>query len=180
MDQIARIHSVVGTPSREVLQQFRANANTQISFSFPPKKPQDLHRLLPDARDATVDLVRRMLEYDPRARITAADAIAHAAFERLRSADEAWQQTAQILPFPVFVNGGAEAVAARPPAEEPRRADPLPPLNPAGQAVVARPLLQDARAKAAQRIREYKMKKLGNPAGKAKFVREARFPLPQG
>jgi renal tumor antigen len=100
IDQLARIHSILGTPSKEVLQQFRANPNTQISFSFPAKKPQDLRRLLPEVHEETVELLRRLIDYDPRSRISAEQAIALPAFRELRGIDEEWRQTAQILPFP--------------------------------------------------------------------------------
>lgn len=103
IDQIARIHAVVGSPSRDILAQFRQNPNTQISFSFPSKKPQDFHRLIPNCSENTLDLMRKMLIYDPRTRITAQEALDHPVFETLRRADEMWQQSDMKLPFPVFL-----------------------------------------------------------------------------
>jgi serine/threonine protein kinase len=125
-----------------------------------------------------VNLLATLLEYDPRARISAADALAHPAFGRLRDADEQWQTTAQILPFPVFFGPNHFAEPAyRPPgpaALEQQRAQEevaLPPLaNRPAPAAIANLSLQESRFKAAQRIREYKKKKVGNlqPKGNGK------------
>ena len=103
IDQIARIHAIVGAPSRDILAQFRQNPNMQISFSFPAKKPQDFHRLIPNCSENTLDLMRKMLIYDPRTRITAQEALDHPVFEELRRADRMWQESDMKLPFPVFL-----------------------------------------------------------------------------
>jgi serine/threonine protein kinase len=129
--------------------------------------------LLPEVHEETVELLRRLIEYDPRSRISAEQAIALPVFRELRGIDEEWRQTAQILPFPLFVSTGGGPVQQR--IERGPELQPLPPLSPTPAATVNAGSLQDSRAKAAQRIREYKMKRLGNPAGKAKFVCKMRF-----
>lgn len=102
IDQIARIHNVVGTPSRDVLAKFRQNPNTQISFSFPQRVPQDLHKLLPVMSSGFVDLLQRLLVYNPSERITAQDALEHPVFETLRMADARWVASGCHVPFSVF------------------------------------------------------------------------------
>jgi serine/threonine protein kinase len=160
IDQIARIHNIVGTPSREVLQQFRTNPNSQISFSFPIKKAQDLKRLLLEVGDGIIELLKKLLEYDPRVRISAADALKLNAFEQLRRIDEEWQESAQILPFPVFLatDGGKIQKSGEGRAAVVEQQKPLPPLK-SGEEGIGGSLLQKSRAKAAQRILEYKKKR---------------------
>lgn len=102
LDQISRIHQVVGSPSREVLSQFKRNPNTQISFSFPSKQPQDLNRLLPNVSKSTVDLLKKLLIYDPRDRITADEALMHPAFDIYVVLDKKWRETGEIVPYSVF------------------------------------------------------------------------------
>lgn len=102
IDQISRIHNIVGTPSIALLNQFRKNPNTQISFSFPQRTPQDLHKIIPMASQETVDLMGKMLIYNPADRITAHDALLHPAFEQFRIAEVKWNASGCKVPFAVF------------------------------------------------------------------------------
>ncbi|KAK8891163.1 hypothetical protein M9Y10_028369 [Tritrichomonas musculus] len=103
LDQINRIHQIVGSPSREVLSQFRKNPNTQISFSFPCRPPQDLTRILPPTISKnTIDLLKKLLIYDPTERITASEALAHPAFGIYVALDKRWHDTGEIVPYSVF------------------------------------------------------------------------------
>lgn len=102
IDQIARIHNVVGTPGRDILAQFQQNPNRQINFHFPPRQAQDFHKLLPSAKPATLDIMRKLLIYDPHLRISAKEALEHPAFEKFRIAEVQWAGTDQSIPFPLF------------------------------------------------------------------------------
>jgi renal tumor antigen len=102
LDQITRIHNILGTPSRELLQQFKRNPNQQISFTFPPRTAQDLRRLLPSASPQTVILLSALLTYNPQNRISAADALHLECFRTIRNAEVAWEATDKRMPFPLF------------------------------------------------------------------------------
>jgi renal tumor antigen len=103
IDQIARIHNLLGTPSLEVLSRFRKNPNSQIEFAFPQRSAQDFMSLLPNASPETISLLRELLAYDPLERITAQEALLHPAFEVLRAFDHKWSITGKIGSFSSFV-----------------------------------------------------------------------------
>ena len=99
IDQIARIHKVLGTPSRNVLAQFRRNPNNQISFAFPNQKSTDLHNLIPRASPETIELLTKLLVYDPSQRIKAGDALNLPAFDSIRQFEQNWENGPKNVPF---------------------------------------------------------------------------------
>ncbi|OHS99512.1 CMGC family protein kinase [Tritrichomonas foetus] len=109
LDQINIIHSILGTPSRDVLANFQNAAGGQpskVGFAFPEKTKQTFESLLPGVSIEIVDLIKRMVTYDPSDRITAADAIKHPAFRHFYQLDAAWQKTSRQAPFSVYAMQG--------------------------------------------------------------------------
>lgn len=82
LDQINRIHAILGTPPREVIQRIRKGAkNNPIKGDFPPQKGSGLAKLIPHANSTAVDLMLKLVEYDPQKRITAEEALRHPFFK---------------------------------------------------------------------------------------------------
>jgi renal tumor antigen len=108
VDQIGRIHAVLGTPSGDVLAQFSRNPNTQISLKFPERGPQDFHKLVPKRiSEAVIDLMLKLLVYNPQDRMGAADALQHPAFAEIRALEVDWRASDQNEPFSLyFLNHG--------------------------------------------------------------------------
>jgi renal tumor antigen len=106
-DQIERIHAVLGTPSRSVLQRFMRTPGHRVEFKFAPVAGRDLAELVPAAAPATVALLRRLLAYDPSERIAADEALLMDCFAPLRDAEVRWRATDRNRPFPAFVCGDA-------------------------------------------------------------------------
>lgn len=103
IDQISKIHNIIGTPSRDTLATFKKNPNTQIRFSFPQRESQDLHRFLPYTSDETIDLITALLTYNEEDRISAEEALLLPAFEEIRDYEEQWiNETDQDIPFPLY------------------------------------------------------------------------------
>lgn len=77
VDQINRIHRVLGTPPAAVLSRLKKHASTHAKYSFPPQQGIGLSKLLPDAKDNCLDLLTASVAYDATKRITSSNAIAH-------------------------------------------------------------------------------------------------------
>mmetsp|Transcript_28859 Transcript_28859/g.46442 ORF Transcript_28859/g.46442 Transcript_28859/m.46442 type:complete len:542 (-) Transcript_28859:213-1838(-) len=88
MDQIQKIHNVLGTPAPEFLaRKFKRNAS-HMDFNFPEKKGTGIERLIPHASTELVELMKKLIRYDPDERILARQAIKDAYFKDLRDAEK--------------------------------------------------------------------------------------------
>lgn len=86
MDQIKRIHSVLGTPPQVVFDKFKPFSRN-IKFNFPIQKGTGIRRLLTQYSPEVIDLIERMLIYDPDERITAKQALQHPWLKQLYDND---------------------------------------------------------------------------------------------
>ncbi|RYG51701.1 hypothetical protein EON66_10490, partial [archaeon] len=85
-DQIERIHKVLGTPHGETLEKMKKYGSTHVDWNFTqyPTRAEAIVKLLPQASAEAVDIVQRLLTYDPEKRLSAKDAIKHAWFAEAR------------------------------------------------------------------------------------------------
>mmetsp|Transcript_94201 Transcript_94201/g.177236 ORF Transcript_94201/g.177236 Transcript_94201/m.177236 type:complete len:536 (-) Transcript_94201:179-1786(-) len=89
LDQIQKIHNVLGTPSPDLLaRKFKRNAS-HMDFNFAEKKGTGIERLVPHASSEVTDLMYKFLEYDPDDRIVARQALKDPYFKELREAERA-------------------------------------------------------------------------------------------
>merc|ERR1711881_76890 len=88
MDQIQKIHNILGTPPPELLaRKFKRNAS-HMDFNFPEKQGTGIERLVPHATPELVELMKKLLRYDPDERILARQALKDAYFTDLRHAEK--------------------------------------------------------------------------------------------
>lgn len=88
LDQIEKIHNVLGTPPPDVLELFKKHSTHLKSFNFPPKEGTGIARLIPHASPECIDLIQLLLIYNPEKRITAQQALRHPYFRELREAEQ--------------------------------------------------------------------------------------------
>ncbi|TKS86732.1 MAPK/MAK/MRK overlapping kinase [Collichthys lucidus] len=86
LDQVAKIHDVLGTPDQSILQKFKKSR--AMHFNFPPKKGTGISRLIPRCPAPALSLLYQMLAYDPDERITAETALRHTYFREIRLAEK--------------------------------------------------------------------------------------------
>lgn len=93
-DQIDRIHNIIGTPPAAVLDKFQENA-THMEFNFPVKRGSGIAKLIPHASADCIDIIVKLLAYDPDERISARHALKHPYFADLRRAEKQLHKAAK-------------------------------------------------------------------------------------
>lgn len=84
-DQIQKIHAVLGTPPPEVLSKFRRRTDQQGEAPrFAARSGTGIASLIPHCSAACVDLIEKLLSYDPDERISARQALKHNYFKDVR------------------------------------------------------------------------------------------------
>ncbi|XP_069064454.1 MAPK/MAK/MRK overlapping kinase isoform X1 [Pleurodeles waltl] len=86
LDQISKIHDVVGTPAEGTLKKFKQSR--AMSFDFPFKKGTGIARILPNVSPDSLALMYALIEYDPDERISAKQALQHSYFKELRALEK--------------------------------------------------------------------------------------------
>ncbi|KAM6202695.1 MAPK/MAK/MRK overlapping kinase [Rhynchocyon petersi] len=87
LDQISKIHDVIGTPAQKTLTKFKQSR--AMSFDFPFKKGSGLSPLTTKLSPQCHSLLCAMVAYDPDERITAHQALQHPYFQEKRAAEKA-------------------------------------------------------------------------------------------
>ncbi|XP_046849462.1 MAPK/MAK/MRK overlapping kinase-like isoform X2 [Xenia sp. Carnegie-2017] len=86
VDQIAKIHDVLGTPPQNVLNKL-TNKSRSINFQFPLKQGTGIRKLLPHVSMECVELIELMCAYDPDDRISARQILRNHYFKKQKDAD---------------------------------------------------------------------------------------------
>ncbi|KAI0559617.1 Mitogen-activated protein kinase 14-1 MPK14-1 [Gracilaria domingensis] len=76
-DQLQRIINVSGTPTPEAVAAVREPRARALIARMPPRQRKPLKQLFPQAEPLAIDLLEKILEFDPAKRISAEDALKH-------------------------------------------------------------------------------------------------------
>jgi len=82
LDQVHRIHKVLGTPEASVLLDFEKKAS-HMKFNFPPVQGTGLEKHIMHVSSTGRDLITKMLAYKSEERISARQALKHVYFKDL-------------------------------------------------------------------------------------------------
>ncbi|KAF9050693.1 Pkinase-domain-containing protein [Hymenopellis radicata] len=83
IDQLVEIIKVLGTPSREQIKTMNPN---YMEHKFPQIKPHPFSKVFrPRTSPEAIDLVSKLLEYTPGARLSSVEAMVHPFFDELRA-----------------------------------------------------------------------------------------------
>lgn len=88
-DQLSKIFDVIGTPSDETLEELLDDEETiDYAKSFPKQTGQNFLDMYPGTGERGIMLLKKMLEFDPRKRISAEEAIKDPYFDEIRLPDQ--------------------------------------------------------------------------------------------
>jgi renal tumor antigen len=86
LDQINKIHEILGTPNDKILEYFKKHA-THMEINFPPRKFKGFKQLIPHVSPEGQDIISKMLLYDKDERWTASQLLKHPFFKELHDFD---------------------------------------------------------------------------------------------
>eukprot|EP00899_Mesostigma_viride_P026692 jgi/Mesvir1/7207/Mv19029-RA.1 len=86
IDQITKIHNILGTPPPELLAKMKKSQH--MDFNFPPKEGTGIEKLIPHCSRDCIELITKLLAYNPDERLSARQALRCSYFKELRDAEK--------------------------------------------------------------------------------------------
>jgi len=83
MHQLKLIIDLLGKPSDEEIENINSHKFREMIKTVPKRPPKSLSKIFPGANEEAIDLMRKMLIFDPVSRITVEEALAHKLLEEL-------------------------------------------------------------------------------------------------
>lgn len=82
------ITNLIGKPDAALIDQIEDNDNRTFMRQLPSNRGKDFTELFRGASEQGIDLIKKMLTFDPERRITIDEALAHPYMERLHFEDD--------------------------------------------------------------------------------------------
>ena len=99
-DQLTLIFGTLGSPSMEDYQAIRSRRARAYIMSLPVQRRVSWKSILPNATDLSLDLLNRLLAFNPGKRITVEEALKHPYVEAYHDPDD--EPISEIVPYEVF------------------------------------------------------------------------------
>lgn len=87
-EQIQMITDLIGNPQEDLVEQITILKNKEFILSLPKRKAKDMNTIFKGANPDAIDLIKRMLTFDPSKRITIDEALEHPYMSQLHFPDD--------------------------------------------------------------------------------------------
>ena len=87
IDEINKINAILGSPSQELFEKFEKNSSHINEFNFEFQNGSGIKSFLSHISSTTIDLITKMLTYDPDKRFTAKECLNHECFKDIKEQD---------------------------------------------------------------------------------------------
>ena len=87
IDEINKINAILGSPSQELFEKFKKNSSHINEFNFEFQNGSGIKSFLSHISSSTIDLINKMLTYDPDKRFTAKECLNHECFKDIKEQD---------------------------------------------------------------------------------------------
>lgn len=87
LDQVSKIHAIIGTPSKQTLRKLKKFQSRHMEFNFPHTIGSGIAPLMKHTSNGCVDLINQLCIYDSDERMNAKQALKHPYFKDLRDAE---------------------------------------------------------------------------------------------
>ena len=101
LDQLNVIFDIIGTPNHEDLERVKHDKARLYLKGLAPRTGIDLKDKYPGADPRAIDLLKKMLSFDPEKRITAKEALKHSFFNEVREVQK--EKEAKVNPIEVGI-----------------------------------------------------------------------------
>lgn len=88
LEQIQRIIAILGTPTAEELSYISNDSALKFVKGLPKRTKQNWENLYPDSNPVGLDLLSKMLTFNPDDRYTMEECLAHPYFEGLHNSED--------------------------------------------------------------------------------------------
>ncbi|KAJ3435414.1 mitogen-activated protein kinase [Anaeramoeba flamelloides] len=88
MHQLKLITMVVGKPSKKEINSLENEKARKFMKKLPNRKQFDFHKLFPSASEDAIDLLSKMLQFNPQKRITVEESLEHPFFATIHDPDD--------------------------------------------------------------------------------------------
>jgi len=88
MNQLDRIIEITGRPSAEDIEAINSPFAATMLESLPETQPRSLASMFPNAPEDALDILNKLLQFNPNKRITAAQALEHPYLEQFHNPEE--------------------------------------------------------------------------------------------